>query len=363
MRGLLRWICLGLLAVVPSAACSDTNPPSRTYDFSAVDSAVADFMEAYGVSGLTLAVVHRDDGQILGKGYGDFQRGRMSLIASTSKVLSAGLILSLVDEGLLELDRPVAEYLDWGDYHPTVTMRLLLSMMSGLPGLPDQERPCVIDPAASLRGCGRAVFQDESGSVPPGEVFRYSGDAWQLAGAVAEVVSGKSWSQLLEEKLVSPCGLANTDYRSLDSADGYPATVDGDPSVIPHSDNPKIGGGAYTTVADYGKVLLMHLRDGRCGQERVLSPDMVQAMQDALVPEGVSLPEWRPEALNYGMGWWWFEEDPPLFVDSGRFGARSVLHPEEGWGAILIIELNTVIGSLMYRDIVPHIREAVLEAN
>lgn len=363
MRAAFALIFVFTFGALPLLGCAESSSAPPSYDFSAVDSAVAEFMDAYGVSGLTLAVVHRHHGQIYEKGYGEFDADRASLIASTGKVLSAGLILTLVDEGLLELDRPVAEYLDWGDHHPTVTMRLLLSMMSGLPGLPDELRPCVIDPEASLRECGRAVFQDESASIPPGEAFRYSGDAWQLAGAVAEVVSGKSWSQLLEEKLVSPCGLANTDYRSLDSADGYPATVDGDPSVIPHSDNPKIGGGAYTTVADYGKVLLMHLRDGRCGQERVLSPDMVQAMQDALVPEGVSLPEWRPEALNYGMGWWWFEEDPPLFVDSGRFGARSVLHPEEGWGAILIIELNTVIGSLMYRDIVPHIREAVLEAN
>ena len=360
MRGLLRRICLGLLAVGPSAACSDTNPPSRTYDFSAVDSAVADFMDVYRVSGLTMAVVHKDDGQIYEMGYGDFDRDRVSLIASTGKVLSAGVILTLVDDGLLDLDRPVAEYLDWGDHHSTVTMRHLLSMMSGIP---EDFPSCAGDPATSLQECARSIFENESRSVPPGEEFRYSADAWQFAGAVAEIVSGKTWDALVEERLVAPCGLTNTGYRTFDTNLGYPQAFAGDPAAIEPSENPNLGGGAYTAIDDYSKVLAMHLGGGVCGQQRVLSLAMVQSMQEALVPAGATLPPWRPEALNYGMGWWWFEEDPPLLVDSGSFGARSVLLREEDWGAILIIELSTVVGSIMYREIVPLIREAVLEAN
>jgi len=335
-------------------------PPSRTYDFSAVDSAVADFMDAYGVSGLTLAVAHKDDGQIYEKGYGDFDRDRVSLIASTGKVLSAGVILTLVDDGLLDLDRPVAEYLDWGDHHSTVTTRHLLSMMSGIP---EDFPSCAGDPATSLQECARSIFENESRSVPPGEEFRYSADAWQLAGAVAEIVSGKTWDALVEERLVAPCGLTNTGYRNFDTLQDYPEAFAGDPAAIAPSENPNLGGGAYTTIDDYSKVLAMHLGGGLCAQQRVLSLAMVQSMQEALVPAGATLPPWRPEALNYGMGWWWFEEDPPLLVDSGFFGARSVLHPDEGWGAILIIELSTVVGGIMYRDIVPFIRAAVTEAN
>lgn len=359
MRYLFGWMGLCGLALAAVGGCSDTNPPSRTYDFSAVDSAVADFMDAYGVSGLTLAVVHKDDGQIYQMGYGDFDRERVSLIASTSKVLSAGVILTLVDDGVLELDRPVAQYLDWGGQHPTATIRSLLSMMSGIP----EDDPCVRDPADSMQDCARVVFQDESQSVPAGEKFQYSADAWQLAGAVAEVVSGRTWAELVDERLVTPCGLTNTAYRNVDSYKPYAEALDGEPVDIPPSDNPVIAGGAYTTIADYGEVLLMHLRGGRCGEQRVLSTAMVQTMQEAMVPEGVPLPIWRFEAVNYGMGWWWFEEGPAPFVDTGAWGARSVLHPEEGWGAILIIEVNTAIGSIMYRDIVPHIREAVAEAN
>lgn len=353
-------VCTFGAAFLPG--CGETEPAPRTYDFTEVDSAVADFLEAYGaygVSGLTLAVVQRDDGKIYEKGYGDFDPDRVSLIRSTGKVLSAGVILTLVDDGLLDLDRPVAEYLDWGDQHASVTTRQLLSMMSGIP----EGELCNTDPTTTLQVCARSIFEDESQSMLPGKAFNYSADAWQLAGAVAEVVSGRSWAQLVDEKLLKPCGLQNTGYRIFDPSMGYPEDLDGGPASIPPSDNANIGGGAYTSVADYSEVLMMHLRQGRCMEERVLSEAMVQAMQEALVPEGVVLPPWRPEASNYGMGWWWFEEDPPMFVDSGSSGARSVLNPEEGWGAILIIEFNTIVGAIMYEDVVPHIRAAVLAAN
>ena len=102
----------------------EANPASAKYDFGSVDSTIVDFMADHpGVEGVTLAVVRGGEGQIYEEGYGDFDRDRISMIASTGKVPSAGIIVSLADEGLLDLDRPIAEYLDWGDHHPTVSMR------------------------------------------------------------------------------------------------------------------------------------------------------------------------------------------------------------------------------------------------
>ncbi|MBW2628543.1 MAG: hypothetical protein JRE45_13060 [Deltaproteobacteria bacterium] len=106
----------------------------------------------------------------------------------------------------------------------------------------------------------------------------------------------------------------------------------------------------------------MHLRDGLCGQERVLSPEMLQAMQEDLVPEGVAMPSWRPEAINYGMGWWKYEDEPGLLIDSGAYGARAVLHPEEDWGAIMIIETTSDEGHELFTRLVPVIRAALIEA-
>ena len=379
MRYLFGLVCIFSLGFLLVVGCSEgggadgtggtagtggTGGSSEKYDFSAVDSAAATFVETFGLNGLTLAVVREGEGEIYEKGYGEFDSDRISLVASTSKVLAAGVILTLVDDGLLELDRPVAEYLDWGDHHPTVTIEHLLSMMSGIEGWPAANHACVHDPTTKVKECGRAVFEDETESIPPGEEFRYSGSAWQLAGAVAEVVSGKSWAELVDERLVEPCSLLNTGFLSTDSQLGYPMAFDGDPANFPPSDNPEIGGGAYTTVSDYSKVLLMHLHDGRCGDQVVLSSEMVERMQAELVPDGLVLPPWTPSpAVNYGMGWFRYEEDPSLAVDPGAWGAKAILHPDEGWGAILMIEVSFGVGNLMYNEIVPLIREAVLTAS
>ena len=379
MPRLLGFVCVCALAVVPLVGCTDSggssdnsapldyenNPASAKYDFNAVDEVVADFMADYpAVEGVTLAVVRGGEGQIYEERYGDFDRDRISMIASTGKVLSAGIILSLADEGLLDLDRPIAEYLDWGDHHPTVSMRHILSMMSGLSPLFwvfDECFPfaCECDPAAELQQCGRVVYQDETTWILPGQEFGYS--RWQLAGAVAEVVSNRSWAELLRQKLVAPCGLPNTGYKNGPYPD-YPVKFDGDPANLPETDNPSIGGGAYTTVNDYSKVLLMHLRGGLCGQERALSSGMVQAMQEDLLPEGVEMPPWRPEAINYGMGWWKYQDQPGLLIDSGAYGARAVLHPEEDWAAIMIIETTSDEGHELFTRLVPVIRAALIEA-
>jgi CubicO group peptidase (beta-lactamase class C family) len=346
----------------------ESNPHSAKYDFGEVDTAMDNFVTAWStVQGVTLGVVRKGEGQIYEKGYGAFDRDRISLLASVTKPLTAGVILSLVDEGLLELDRPVGEYLDWGDHHPDVTVELILSQMSGIKGLPVPQRDCVFDPDSTVQRCGQEVFQDESLSIPPGEEFRFSGDAWHLAGALAEVVSGKDWVELVEEKLITPCGLPNTGFVNIGKHTDYPEQFD--PSDIPPpTDNPVIASGVYSTVNDYSKVLLMHLNDGVCGHvtpTQALSLETVQLMQEDHVPEGVDLPSWRPEAVNFGLGWWrWmFEGDTRLMAISGTYGARAFLHQDADWGAIVILEAGGIEGNIMYQTIVPLIHAAVVEAD
>jgi CubicO group peptidase (beta-lactamase class C family) len=387
MRILFTFMCVLALGVMPLVGCTDpgsggaggsanwapcdyeSNPASAKYDFSAVDSTVQEFLVDYpAVNGVTLAIVQRNDGQIYEKGYGERERDRISMLASTSKVLSVGIILTLVDEGLLDLDRPIVEYLDWGDHHPGVTMRQMLSMMSGLPPLIPfrvlgvcNPTACECDPAANMQECARTVFQNETMSVPPGTAWLYG--RWQLAGGVAEIVSNRSWAQLVRERLVEPCGLPSTGYKS-DVHSAYPEVFAGDPANLPETDNPGLAGGAYSNVCDYSKVLLMHLREGLCGQVRVLSPAMVQAMQEDLVPEGVKMLTFSAGVVNYGMGWWKFEGDlEGLLIDSGAWGARAFVHPEEDWGAIFIMEADSNDGHELLERIVPVIRMALVEAD
>jgi len=91
----------------------ESNAPSEKYDLRDVEEVVDQFMRDYpSVEGVTLAIVRGKEGQIYESGHGAFARDRVSLIASTGKVLSVGIIPGRVDERLLGLDRPIAEFLN-----------------------------------------------------------------------------------------------------------------------------------------------------------------------------------------------------------------------------------------------------------
>jgi CubicO group peptidase (beta-lactamase class C family) len=343
------------------------------------------------LDGLTLAVVRRGEGQIYAKGYGKFKRDRISLIASTTKTLSAGVILSLVDDGMLDLDVPVQKYLDdvslpSGHPNKEVTMRHLLSMTSGLPWGRGAEHKCVFDKNATLKGCGRTIleakdYEDTEGKLRtarlPGRGLAYNENQWVVAGAVAEAVANRSqpglhktifWKDLVYERLIEPCGLQDTTYGNPGNL--FPPYVD--EPLNSETKNPLLGQGATSTVDDLSRVLLMHLEGGVCGPERkrVLSPTRAREMQKDHVPNdmlNVFADQWEA----YGMGWWRYRpfgaSPPRVFVGAGVFGTMAFIVPDEGWGAVLIIEYkggeSAKPGHVMLTVMFPRIREAVLGAD
>ena len=109
----------------------------RTYDFSAVSPIVQAFVDEHGLNGAGLIVVDRDDGVVHEDYWGEFSADRISLVASSSKMITAGVLLHLADEGLLDMDAPVAAAVDWGAGNPTITPAQLVSSSSGLVGLLD----------------------------------------------------------------------------------------------------------------------------------------------------------------------------------------------------------------------------------
>jgi CubicO group peptidase (beta-lactamase class C family) len=100
-----------------------TEPESEpiAYDFAGVDPVVQAFVDDRGLNGAGLVIVDADDGVILERYWGEFGPERSSLIASSSKMLVAGVLLSLQDDGLLDIDAPVADVVDWGSGNPEIT--------------------------------------------------------------------------------------------------------------------------------------------------------------------------------------------------------------------------------------------------
>ncbi len=351
----------------PEPAPAEPEPPS--YDFSAVSPIVEDFVEENDLNGAGLIVVHRDDGVVYHEHWGEFDEDRISLIASSSKMITAGVLLRLDDDGLLDLDAPVADVVDWGSANPDVTPAQLISNSSGLVGLlPDPAYPpyiCQYLAVGTLQSCGEAIFttaDDDAEIVPPDTEFRYGGAQWQVAAAVAEAASGRSWAELIDETYVQPCELETLAFNNHFTQLGpggfeYPTDFDGDPSILAPTDNPNAEGGAYVTTGDYGKLLLMHLRDGMCPNGQVLSPEALDRMHSDRIGATYEGDAWDPDT-GYGMGWW-IDRERGYISDGGAYGTVPWLDLDDGYGAFLVIEADSPTGNLLAEQLYDVVESAV----
>lgn len=345
------------------AAPDGAAPAPPEFDFTEFDSQLESFLAEQGLPGATAVIVHEDYGVLHERGYGEFSVDRVSLIASSSKVMSVGVLMRLADAGLLDIDAPISGYLqDWGEYKTDLTVAQLLSNSSGLVGLIDNPlyAPyiCQYISNGTLESCAEKIYtaDDAEDRVPPDTQFRYGGGQWQLAGGIAEAVSGRSWAELVAETYLTPCEMNSTGYTNqyseafatggdLAAGLGYPPFFDGDINDLPQTQNPSIEGGAYTTVADYANVLLLHLRGGLCGDHRVLTEEAVDRMQEDRIGEAYGGNTFDPTLSGYGLGWWVSRDEPGVVADGGAYGAMPWLDVPRGYGALIILEANSGLGS------------------
>ncbi|MFD2935478.1 serine hydrolase domain-containing protein [Spirosoma flavum] len=146
-------------------------------------------------------------------------------VASLSKWISAFGIMKLVEEGKLDLDRPVSTYLTRWQLPPTpfnneaVTVRRLLSHMAGLtdglgysgfdPGTPVQSLEQSLTKAADAdKGINGAV----SVGLEPGSAFTYSGGGYTLLQLLVEEVSGQSFASYMKESVFEPLTMRQSTY-------------------------------------------------------------------------------------------------------------------------------------------------------
>ena len=116
--------------------------------------------------------------------------------ASLSKVVLAVAVHDMAREGLIDLDRPVAEHVAFTDDAATrsITARHLLSHSSGLPNWRDEAG----EPLTS--------------AFAPGTRFRYAGEGFVLLGRLIEAVSGQTAAQVVETRVLRPAGMGRSTY-------------------------------------------------------------------------------------------------------------------------------------------------------
>lgn len=238
-------------------------------------------------------------------------------IASCSKWLSAALVMTFVDEGKIQLTDTVGKFLPVLSKNRKggFTIADCLSHMTGILS-PDLKE--------DLKEIRQAKNMDEvieqiatyPAEGTPGTVFRYSNTGLQIAGAVLEKISGKSFEALFEERIAIPLDMKNTDFGKGKVA--LPA------------------GGASSTPEDYIHFLTMILNKGVFHGKRILSEKSIDQMQVNRITSGVKV-AYRPsqaEGVGYGYGEWIMGNGE--FSSPGLFGSYPWVDNDKGYCAFLM---------------------------
>lgn len=317
---------------------------------------------------VSVSVVHKDHGVILRRMYGDADPEEAFLVASLSKVVASILLMRLHESGTLDLNGSIESFGFRRDDGKTSTSAQLLSNLSGVrcPRLRSSGSgwECQFDFDDDLDRCGRKIWSSHNSErlfLTPDRSFCYGGGQWQVAGAVAQAASGRSWRELFHETFVENCGLENSgfsnQFRKSDRSLG-------DWSVFPrgfvpfeNSRNPNIEGGMFSTVSDYSKILLMFLREGRCDHGRVVSSRGVSlALEDRLgalggeIGAGFSAEDLRAFGSGYGLGWW-IKRSTGQRIVPGAYGSTAWISPEREYAVLLATKAGGVVGRKLFEAV------------
>ncbi len=290
-----------------------------------IDRLTVRVMKEFNVPGIAVAVV-KDDRVIHMKGYGvrsvatgeKTDEHTLFAIASNTKAFTSAALGILVDEGKLRWDTKVTGIIpEFRLYDPYVTedfiIKDLLTHRSGmglgagdLMGWPDSADFTTAEIIHNLR------FLKQASSFRTR--YDYDNMLYIVAGEVVARVSGQSWEEFVESRIMQPLGMngsAASFKRIKDSTNIIDAhvPVDGRLQVVPKQEAKRHNsvGGIYSNVSDMSKWVMMQLNSGMYGsnpEKRIFSEEVHREMwtPQTVRPVGHEGP-YRSNFAFYGLGW------------------------------------------------------------
>ncbi|MGI9247129.1 MAG: serine hydrolase domain-containing protein, partial [Steroidobacteraceae bacterium] len=293
------------------------------------------------IAGAVVLVVK--DGVVVaerGYGYSDVAKGApmepdRTLVrpGSISKLFTWTAVMQLVEQGKIDLDADVNQYLDFKipDYQgKPVTMR---NIMTHTAGFEETLRWLIMKEDEAIPSYS-AILKER---VPerifaPGTTPAYSNYACSLAGYVVERVSGMPFNDYVVRHIFAPLGMGSTTFQQPLPEDWKPRMSKGyrygsqEPQTF-ELVGPAPAGSVSTTASDMGRFMIAHLQDGRYGDARILQPETARQMHGTaldLLPSvnrmllGFYESNYKGHRMiAHGGDTGWFHSDMNLFLDQG----------------------------------------------
>ena len=325
---------------------SESNALSNIWnlDFETIDKQLAEDVKNYHIPGMAVAVVDKD-GALFEKTYGVCDNPeRPFIIGSMSKSFTALAIMQLVEQGKVDLDASIDEYIngdEWfaaGTDHKRITVRDLLNQTSGI---------------QTYQAMGKLKSTESYGS------HVYANGNYGLLGLIVEAASGMNYEEYVTTYIFEPLKMSQA-TASLEKAkekgllpgyrNYYGIPVAGEPDYpIMHEKGKWTnipGGYLCASLSDMEKYLQMYLRGG----EDIITEQSIQSMFYDNVPDG--------EGGFYGMGWVYSTESMcmPVLNHAGlveNYTCNMFILPEKEIAIIVMVNMNDyLVGNGLLADVV-----------
>ena len=274
--------------------------------FARLDEYIARHMRETGAPGMMLSLANRD-GLIRASTYGfaDKKAGlkveneTMFEIGSVSKSFVGLALVQLQEEGKLDFNKPVAQYLPWlkiNSKFDAITTHHLLSHTAGLPGA-----PLLLD----------ALLGELWTAYEPGKRFLYSNTGYNILGFLIEALDKRPFAEAMRERLLAPMGMTASSSTITNSlrkhmAVGYEPLNEGKPFPLHGTlaeaqwiEVDVAAGSIASTPGDMAKYMRMLLNRGALPKGRLISEDGFKLFTKAAINS-----PYRGEPASYGYGLW-----------------------------------------------------------
>jgi CubicO group peptidase (beta-lactamase class C family) len=274
---------------------------------------------------------------------------------SVSKTFTGLAIMKLYEEGIIDLDAPITDYLPdfsmktrFPDSDP-ITIR---SIMSHRSGLADPENRFLgeytgLEPFERI-SLGEIVdsLEDDYVAYPVGYRFNYSTSGFALLGRIIEVMTGHEYSDYMQENVFTPLGMNDSSFFSSSVEEGKMATgyycYNNITLALPIYDYSNLGGaGLYSTLNDMTKYLKFLLREGAVNGNQLIKQETLEMMY----ADTYSRPR---DPMAVGLTWGLFPlSSGHIFVAHGGsilgFETFMGFFPEEKLGFIIMVNVMDAI--------------------
>ena len=272
-------------------------------------------LERSDIAGASVLVM--EDGNVLlekGYGYADLKKKQpvdpnttIFRLASISKLFTWVSVMQLEEQGKLNLDTDVNQYLDFKiepAFGKPITLR---NLMTHTGGFEEVLRDIITtDPKWALSLRDYLIQNQPRRLFPPGVISAYSNYGVGLASYIVQRISGERFEQYVADHIFTPLGMTHSTFYqpppkplSALPSEGYRANTE-KPAVGFEIFNPVGAGGLSSTAADMGRFGIALLNGGELDGKQILKPETLAAMW---TPQFRASNELPPQCMGFYQTW------------------------------------------------------------